>query len=305
MPHVSVVITTYNYAHFLPRTLDSVLAQTFQDWECVIVDNCSRDHTPEVVAAYTARDRRFRYLRNQTNKGEAGSRNVGNGAAAGELIAVLDGDDWWHPEKLERQVRAMRERPGTVLSFTGRIDIRAETPEDPGEEIRRLTVPEADVANLGLRLRQDNLLHHSSVLHSRQAVREVGGYEERASYANAVDWDLWLRLMHQYGAGSFVYLGEPLLYYRLHGSSLSGNSARVTRGERSVVVRNLLRGAWALRHPVEACRVMDAQIHRETSRHLMAGNRRSAFTRAVASTLLFGPIRRWRWQRAAEILRKG
>jgi glycosyltransferase involved in cell wall biosynthesis len=296
MPQVSVVIASYNYAHFLPQALDSVLAQTLQDWECIVVDDCSTDNTAEVVAAYSARDPRFRYIRNEANKGEAGSRNVGNAAASGEFIAVLDADDWWHPEKLERQIEAMKRRPGAVLCFTDRVDVR-------GEEYQRHLVPEEWLVNLDLQLRKDDRIPHASAIYLRRAVEIVGGYPEHLPFG--VDWDLWLKLLHRYGEQSLVYVREGYLYYRIHESNMTTVSPKVPRGLWCVIARALWRGAWFLRHPIGACQVVDEQLHRDILRFLSVGDRRRAFWRALASTLLFGPTRRWRWQSTARILHAG
>lgn len=104
---VSIIMPSYNTGRFIAESIRSVLAQTYENWELIIVDDCSTDNTDEIIATYT--DPRIRYLKNKVNSGAAVSRNWGLREAKGRWIAFLDSDDLWHPEKLERQVRFMEE----------------------------------------------------------------------------------------------------------------------------------------------------------------------------------------------------
>src|ERR1041385_3866377 len=97
-PKVSVIIPTYNHAEYLPEAIQSVLEQTYPDFELLIVNDGSTDHTGEVVQQFT--DPRIHYLE-QENRGATAARNTGICASSGELIALLDADDLWHPEKLQ------------------------------------------------------------------------------------------------------------------------------------------------------------------------------------------------------------
>ena len=101
-PVVSVIIPTYNRAHLIGRAIRSVLDQTYQDWELIVVDDASTDDIPGIVKGFT--DGRVKYIRHDENKGAAAARNTGIQAARGAYIAFLDSDDEWLPEKLERQV---------------------------------------------------------------------------------------------------------------------------------------------------------------------------------------------------------
>ena len=102
---VSIIMPSYNTAKFISETIDSVLAQTYENWELIIVDDCSKDDTDTVVARYT--DPRIRYLKNEVNSGAAVSRNRALREAKGRWIAFLDSDDLWTPEKLQKQIRFM------------------------------------------------------------------------------------------------------------------------------------------------------------------------------------------------------
>ena len=118
---VSIIMPSYNTERYIKETIDSVLAQTYTDWELIIVDDCSTDRTDEVVAPYLA-DGRIRYLKNSQNSGAAISRNRALREAKGKWIAFLDSDDLWEPEKLEKQVAFMQEN-GYHFSYTNYIEI--------------------------------------------------------------------------------------------------------------------------------------------------------------------------------------
>lgn len=104
---VSIIMPSFNTEQYIADTIRSVLAQTYQNWELIIVDDCSTDRTDEVVAGF--RDKRIHYLKNDTNSGAAVSRNRALREAKGKWIAFLDSDDLWTPQKLEKQVRFMEE----------------------------------------------------------------------------------------------------------------------------------------------------------------------------------------------------
>ena len=104
---VSIIMPSYNTAQYIADSIASVRAQTYQDWELIIVDDCSTDHTDEIVASFLE-DARIRYLKNESNSGAAVSRNRALREAKGKWIAFLDSDDLWHPEKLEKQIAFMK-----------------------------------------------------------------------------------------------------------------------------------------------------------------------------------------------------
>ena len=105
---VSIITPSYQTAAYIAETIESVLAQTYTNWEMIIVDDCSTDMTDEVVSPYL-NDSRIRYLKNEKNSGAAVSRNRALQEAKGRWIAFLDSDDLWSPEKLEKQIAFMEE----------------------------------------------------------------------------------------------------------------------------------------------------------------------------------------------------
>ena len=113
---VSIIMPSYNTGSFIRETIESVLAQSYSDWELIIVDDCSTDNTDDVVSQYLA-DERIRYIKNETNSGAAVSRNRALREARGKWIAFLDSDDLWMPEKLEKQLSFMKTN-GYFFSYT-------------------------------------------------------------------------------------------------------------------------------------------------------------------------------------------
>lgn len=118
---VSIIMPSYNTALYITDSIQSVLAQTYENWELIIVDDCSTDNTDEVVRPFLT-DIRIRYIKNEQNLGAANSRNKALKEAKGRWIAFLDSDDLWEPEKLERQTRFMQEN-GYHFSYTNYIEI--------------------------------------------------------------------------------------------------------------------------------------------------------------------------------------
>jgi glycosyltransferase involved in cell wall biosynthesis len=291
-PLISIVVAARNYAHFLPVALRSVRAQTYRNWECIIIDDASSDATTEVVDRLVAQDRRIRGLRNPMNLGVSRSRNLGIAAAGGGLIAVLDADDWWHPEKLKTQVDALRATPGGVLCFSNFV-------ESSHDGDRVVACREHWLRDLARGLRAENLILHSSVLVSRAAVAQVGAYNEALRCAE--DWDLLLRLLKTFGADSFVHVEQPLAFYRIHGNSASSGSRQMSRDERRVVLGSLVSQGWALRHPFGAVEVIQEQMGRELSRVKRAGARRRAIAWAFGMAAM-SPLRRWRWRQFMDLV---
>ena len=122
---VSIIMPSYNTGRFISETIESVLAQSYSDWELIIVDDCSKDNTDDVVSRYLT-DRRIRYIKNETNSGAAVSRNRALREANGKWIAFLDSDDLWESEKLEKQI-AFMENNGYQFSYTNYIEIDEES----------------------------------------------------------------------------------------------------------------------------------------------------------------------------------
>ena len=121
---VSIIMPSYNTDKFIIETIKSVLAQTYTEWELLIVDDCSTDKTDEIVRSFLS-DKRIKYFKNEKNSGAAASRNKALREAKGKWIAFLDSDDLWMPEKLEKQIRFMKNN-GYYFSYTNYAEIDVE-----------------------------------------------------------------------------------------------------------------------------------------------------------------------------------
>jgi glycosyltransferase involved in cell wall biosynthesis len=206
-PVVSVVIPCYNYARFLPDAVASLLAQSFEGWELIVVDDGSTDATPATAQQLMARhsDRRIRLFQ-QPNAGPAAARNTGAGRAVGEYLLFLDADDMLAPTLLERTVAVLREQPAVGFVYTGMRLFGQDQHEWP-------SVP-FDLALLTL----DNyVLPHALV--RRAAWAHVGGFDAIHFPYGFEDWDFWLRVAAAGWHG--WHIAAPLVAYRRHGPSLS------------------------------------------------------------------------------------
>jgi glycosyltransferase involved in cell wall biosynthesis len=213
-PVCSVVVTCYNYARFLPICLESVLKQTYQHFEIIVVNDGSTDNTDEVIDPYI-KDPRIHYIKQQ-NAGQANAKNKGIQKAKGEFIAFLDADDFWGKTKLEKQISQFHEpQVGVVYSAVRYIDEQGN--EVPFlHESTYLTPRSGKVTEF---LFFDNFIPFSSSVVRRECFERVGVFDE--SVKMGIDWDLWLRLSVNY---NFQFVDLPLLFYRQgHAGQMSQN----------------------------------------------------------------------------------
>jgi glycosyltransferase involved in cell wall biosynthesis len=213
-PLVSVVMAVYNGQAYLREAIDSILGQTFRDFEFVIVNDGSTDETEAVVRSYT--DHRIR-LATQPNCGFAPSLNRGIGLARGAYIARMDADDISAPERFEAQVRVLKTSPKICAVGTSIVRI-----DESGKPLRTDYYLARD-----MELRQQVTLScpfaHGSVMMRKQAVQEVGGY--RPEYRPAEDYDLWRRLAL---VGNFANITRPLYLYRVNDAGMTAlNQSRM------------------------------------------------------------------------------
>ena len=210
MPKISIVTPAYNCEKYLEEAVNSVLAQSFEDWELLIIDDCSKDATWLRMQTLAKKDDRIRIFQNRHNSGSAATRNNGIRQAKGEWIAFLDSDDLWRPEKLQRQMSVLRKHPDAAFLFTGSAFI-----EDDGMTIAHvLHVPEKVSRK---KLLKQNVISCSSVLIRRELMLEFPMPEEDGIHE---DFATWLAILSKIPCAYGV--DEPLLVYRRALASKSG-----------------------------------------------------------------------------------
>lgn len=205
---VSVIIPVYNSAKYITDAIDSVLAQTYKNYEIIIVNDGSTDSTAEVVKKYLRsqildhRPQAIRYVY-QENKGPSAARNRGIKEAKGEYIAFLDSDDVWLPEKIELQMAEILKSPSLGLITCGEINVNLiNSTEEYSYGLRGLNRNKA----LNLLLLK-NIIHGGSpVLIRKECLDRVGLFDEKLQVAE--DWDLWLRICRHY---DFKGIDKPLV----------------------------------------------------------------------------------------------
>lgn len=207
---VSIVMPSYNTGRFISETIESVLAQSYTNWELIIVDDCSKDHTDEVVRPYLA-DPRIRYLKNETNSGAAVSRNRALREARGKWIAFLDSDDLWEPNKLQKQLSFM-EQQGCHFSYTNYVEI--------GED----SVPNGKTVTGPRRITRRGMYRYCwmgclTVMYDAEAV----GLIQIADIKKNNDYAMWLKVCHK---ADCYLLDETLARYRKRSGSISNHSYR-------------------------------------------------------------------------------
>jgi len=211
LAEVSVVVAAYNQGPWLAQAIESVRAQTFVDWELVVVDDGSTDETPSIVARYAA-DARVVYIR-QARAERSSARNRGIAASSGRLVAFLDADDLWRPEKLARQIAALAVDPAAGLCYTiARFIDSAGRPLPVRKPLRPLS------GDVFARLMRGNVLILASVVARRVCLDAVGGFDRAVTPYGCEDWDLWLRIARRW---PIAVVDEELTLYRRHGGNTS------------------------------------------------------------------------------------
>ena len=231
-PAISVLMPVYNTERFVAETTESVLAQTFRDFELIALDDGSKDRSREILEGFARRDPRVRVV-SRPNKGLVATLNEGLALAQAPLIARIDADDLCHPQRFEKQVAALNADPGLVAvgSCSAAID-------EDGNALGNYPTPLSHEAIEKEHLRGQSSIHHPSVMFRTEVVRQLGGYRELVP---CEDFDLWLRLGE---VGRLANLAENLITKRL----FPGSIVATTLDKRRRVLDQIMREAWDRRH---------------------------------------------------------
>jgi teichuronic acid biosynthesis glycosyltransferase TuaG len=249
---VSIVMPAFNAQRFIRPAIDSVLGQSYQDWQLIVIDDRSTDGTSHIVTDYSRIDDRIYLYSTETNSGPAGARNVGIDIAGGRYIAFLDSDDRWFSEKLETQVRLF-EQQGAVFCYSAYWAQHDATN-------RRILVPAPESISYD-ELLKGSVIGCSTVMYDTaqlgkryfrngKDVLADSVYSRLVGHVGHEDYALWLEILRELRGrerGRVLGIREPLAVYRIHATSFSGSKSRAAlyqwiiyrRYERLAFIRSL------------------------------------------------------------------
>lgn len=290
-PLVSIILPTYNREAFLREAVTSVLAQTFRDWELLVIDDGSTDGTAAYLRGLT--DGRLRVLTAAHDGNRARLRNRGLAAALGTYVAFLDSDDFWVPTKLERQIADLRAK-GRRWGYGHHRwvdDMGKPLPVPGGREWRRCE---------GWILRDvlavDAWIAMPTVIVERSLMNEIGGFDE--TFASAHDYEAWVRLAARVEA---ALIPEPLAAVRLHAGNVPHHSTIQSHEQLARIYRRLLddpayRPHWRL------CRERYAAASRGLAARYRVAGRHARALRTAAAAIARAPWSRDGWVELAKAL---
>lgn len=211
---VSIITPSYNCSAFIDETIESILSQTYKNWELLITDDCSTDNSREIISEYCSRDPRIKLFNLEKNSGAGVARNNSIREAKGHYIAFCDSDDRWYPEKLEKQLDFMR-REKCTLSYTS-YDVCDEAGQITGyvDCLRRMTKG---------KILRDNGIGCLTAIYDTDMI----GKHYMPSMRKRQDWCLWIDIISKHGEAKG--LQEPLALYRNRTDSISSNKVEMLK----------------------------------------------------------------------------
>ena len=233
-PLVSVIMPAYNTDKYIGDSIQSVLCQTYNNWELLVVDDGSTDNTAAIIESFAAKDSRVKYIFQQNGR-QAKARNTGIARSKGTLLAFLDSDDLWMPNKIEQQMIALSATGADVIYTSGLIIC------EPGSTSHATEFPIVAGTVASKKMFDLLLLHNhipvQSVLVRLDAFSKAGPFDESLQYHGCEDYELWLRL----AANGALFHGMPekLITYRRHPTATTHNNSRVLKPMLRVVQRHI------------------------------------------------------------------
>lgn len=216
MPKVSVVIPAYNCEKFISTAIESVLGQTYGDYEIIVVNDGSTDKTDEALSRYASKIKKIY----QPNKGPAEARNMGIANSEGEYVAFLDQDDAWLPDKLRMQVEVMEKNDKFGLVYTDTYVLKDKEFSNTDSLCRRsFQIRQPHGGSVVKYLFLDNFITTSSVMVRKECFSEIGTFDP--SVVPSEDYDRWLRIAAAYEIG---FIDAPLVKFRDHIACFAGNN---------------------------------------------------------------------------------
>ena len=278
MPKVDIIIPAYNAAKYLPAAIESVVAQTFEDWRILLIDDGSTDNTAEIVAPYIERlGTKLKYIR-QANGGVSAARNAALRNSSAEFLAMLDADDIWLPCRLDESIKCFEGRPQVGLSY-GSVAFVDQTGVVLKTFDARQRHAEGNIAPY-IYMR-DVQLPSPTVTFRRSCVDEVGVFDE--SMRVTEDRDLWLRIALKFEVG---FVPTVIAHYRTSPNSLTTDPDRMLRAQRKFIQKHYR----ALGCGFVARRIALGRIYRQRAEALATRRQRWAALGSSLRSLAYDPL---------------
>jgi glycosyltransferase involved in cell wall biosynthesis len=265
LPLVSVIIAAHNADFYIAETLDSIRAQTFRDFEVIVVDDGSTDRTAQIVAGYPE----ARCIR-QPNRGQPVARNAGIAAAHGRYLAFVDADDLWLPAKLDKQVAYLSSHPEAAWIYSDALVFDSEKRTPICRIGETLKLHEGPVLE---KLLLSSFIASPTPVVRRDVFKQTGLFDESPLLRFGEDWNMWLRIAEQYPV---AVIREPLALIRLHGANMMSttNPAAVFESKRRIAELAIARNPERLADLRARC--ISALAHSAGLRFLRLGRRSEA-----------------------------
>lgn len=233
-PDISIVMPAFNAGKYIEESILSVLKQTHQNWELLVVNDGSTDDTQAIAESYAAKDNRVKVI-NQVNSRLGAARNAAIAQAKGTWIAFLDSDDLWDATKLEKQLAFSKIHPEVSVIYT---DGWVFADHEPEKLIEYPTVTGKIFSSADMYRKQyvANYIPVLSVMAKRDLVNAIGKQETSKFFYGCEDWDYWLRMAR--AGGIFYGLADKLFYYRRHNSNMSSNELSMRLGQGALWLKN-------------------------------------------------------------------
>ncbi len=219
MPKVSIILATRNNCLYIMEAVESVLKQSYSNWELIVIDDQSTDNTSEVLQIYTESDKRIKYIKNAKRKGLVKSLNKGIKLSTGQYIGRIDGDDiWLNTDKLTKQIDFITKNPKAILVGTWGYKI-----DERGTKVSSLKYPTKD-SDIKKYILFENCFIHSSVIFKKKIIVEMGSYDD--VFTHAEDYALWLKVSKK---GQIGNIPEYMVGYRInhHGVGYTNYNQQV------------------------------------------------------------------------------
>lgn len=226
-PLVSIIMPAYNAEKFISKSIESVLQQTYPNWELLVINDGSIDNTSNIVNSFN--DSRIKLIE-QDNSGVSKARNTGIANSTGEFIAFLDSDDLWLQDKLEIQVKYMINNQNIILSYGDYLSFI-----EDGKIIENKQLYPFKIKDLKERLLVFNFIATLTVMVKSDVLKDTGGFD--TEFFGPEDWDLWIKISQK---GDIDYIKENLAMYREHEGGISKNKKRQLEEEYKVLKRHVL-----------------------------------------------------------------